>query len=89
MLARGWADRNYHPPLTESADTVLRRIGPVAEAWHGAEDGRIRVGLPPLIPWGCSDGAIRATGAAWGGGRAARPEHCPAGGLFAQIYRPQ
>ena len=28
VLARGWADRNYHPPLTESADTVLRRIGP-------------------------------------------------------------
>jgi len=70
VLARGWADRNYHPPLTESADTVLRRIGPVAEAWHGAEDGRIRVGLAPLIPWGCSDDAMRATVAAcrsWGG----------------------
>ena len=70
VLARGWADRNYHPPLTESADTVLRRIGPVVEAWHGAEDGRIRVGLAPLIPWGCSDGAMRATVAAcrsWGG----------------------
>lgn len=70
VLARGWADRNYHPPLTESADMVLERIGPVVDVWHGAEDGRVQVGLAPLIPWGCSDEAMQTTVAAcraWGG----------------------
>lgn len=70
LLASGWADRNYHPPLTESAPTVLDRIGPVKSAWHGAMDDRIRVGLAPLIPWGCSDRAMESTVAAcraWGG----------------------
>lgn len=69
-LARGWADRNYHPPLTESAETILKRIEPIRRVWHGAADGRITVGLAPLIPWGCSDEAIVATTAAcreWGG----------------------
>jgi|TARA_B100001971_G_scaffold74804_1_gene68966 5-methylthioadenosine/S-adenosylhomocysteine deaminase len=70
VLASGWADRNYHPPLTESADTVIDRIRPVRETWHGAMDGRISVGLAPLIPWGCSDEAMNSTVSAcrsWGG----------------------
>ena len=50
VLASGWADRNYHPPLTESAQTVLERINPVYEKWHGFENNRIQVGLAPLIP---------------------------------------
>ncbi|MCH2433243.1 MAG: amidohydrolase [Acidimicrobiales bacterium] len=70
VLASGWADRNYHPPLTESADTVIDRIRPVQAAWHGAMDGRISVGLAPLIPWGCSDEAMESTVSecrSWGG----------------------
>jgi len=69
-LARGWADRNYHAPLTESADTVLARVQPLHETWHGSCDGRISIGLAPLIPWGCSDDAMLATADAarsWGG----------------------
>ncbi len=70
ILASGWADRNYHPPLTESAQTVIGRINPVREKWHGAENNRVQVGLAPLIPWGCSDAAMIETVAAarsWGG----------------------
>ena len=70
MLASGWADRNYYPPLTESADMVLERIEPVKATWNAAMDDRIRVGLAPLIPWGCSDEAMGSTVAAcrsWGG----------------------
>ncbi len=70
VLASGWADRNYHPPLTESAQTVISRIGPVHEKWHGAENNRIQVGLAPLIPWGCSNDAMSETISAtrsWGG----------------------
>ena len=69
VLASGWADRNYHPPLTESAQTVLERINPVYEKWHGFENNRIQIGLAPLIPWGCSDEAMTETVAvtrAWG-----------------------
>ncbi|HAQ05084.1 MAG: amidohydrolase family protein [Acidimicrobiales bacterium] len=70
ILASGWADRNYHPPLTESAKEVVSRIRSVHEKWHGAENNRIQVGLAPLIPWGCSDSAMTETVTAtrsWGG----------------------
>ncbi len=71
LLARGWADRNYEPALTESAATVLERAERVRARWHGHDGGRIRIELAPLIPWGCSDEAMRSTVAAsrsWGAG---------------------
>ncbi len=69
LLARGWANRNYEPRLTESTDVVLERTAAVARRWHGAADGRIRVETAPLIPWGCSDNAIeRAYSASPSGG---------------------
>lgn len=71
LLAHGWADRNYHPPLVEDADTAIRRAGAAHDRWDGHDEGRIRVELAPLIPWGCSDDAMRATVAAaraWGRG---------------------
>ncbi len=71
LLARGWADRNYEPNLTESAATVLDRTRRVRDLWHGHDNDRIRVELAPLIPWGCSDEAMQATVAqarAWGAG---------------------
>lgn len=71
LLARGWADRNYEPRLTETVPEVLERTSAVARRWHGAGDGRIRVETAPLIPWGCSDEAVRAATAAsrsWGAG---------------------
>ena len=71
LLAHGWADRNYHEPLMESAETAIARTEIVRERWDGHDDDRIRVELAPLIPWGCSDEAMRATVAAargWGRG---------------------
>ncbi len=71
LLARGWADRNYEPSLTESADMVIQRTRRVRDRWHGHDDDRIRIEMAPLIPWGCSDEAMRATVAearAWGAG---------------------
>jgi len=71
LLARGWADRNYEPSLAESADQVLERTRRVRDRWHGHDDDRIRVELAPLIPWGCSDDAMKATvadGRSWGAG---------------------
>ena len=71
LLARGWADRNYEPSLSEEAETVIERTRRVRETWHGHADDRIRVELAPLIPWGCSDDAMRETVAQarrWGAG---------------------
>ena len=61
LMARGWADRNYEPMMTESAEVILERTDHVRQRWHGHDDDRIRIELAPLIPWGCSDDAMRAT----------------------------
>ncbi len=55
LLARGWADMNYHPALMESPDRIISETTRIFEQYHGKADGRIRVEFGPLIPWGCSD----------------------------------
>ena len=64
VLARGWADRNYEPRLSETGPQVVERTSEVAQRWNGAADDRIRVETAPLIPWGCSDEAMRTATAA-------------------------
>ncbi len=71
LLARGWADRNYEPSLSEDAGTIIDRTTALRERWHGHDDDRIRIETAPLIPWGCSDEAMQATIAdarSWGAG---------------------
>ena len=71
LLARGWADRNYEPSLSETADQVISRTRRVRDRWHGHDNDRIRVEFAPLIPWGCSDEAMKTTVAearSWGVG---------------------
>jgi 5-methylthioadenosine/S-adenosylhomocysteine deaminase len=71
LLAHGWADRNYHPTLEQTAEQAVARAGAARRRWDGHDDDRIRVELAPLIPWGCSDEAMRTTVAAarsWGRG---------------------
>jgi len=62
VLARGWADRNYHPPLTETAEEVVVRTDAVAARFDDGD--MITVENAPLIPWGCSDEAMLITGQA-------------------------
>ncbi len=71
LLAHGWADRNYHPALEQTAEQAVARAEAALRRWDGCNDDRIRVELAPLIPWGCSDEAIRTTVSAarsWGRG---------------------
>lgn len=71
LLASGWADRNYEPRLTETSGQVVERTSGIASKWQNASNGRLRLETGPLIPWGCSDGAVQETTAAsraWGGG---------------------
>ena len=58
-LARGWADQNYEPQLSESADVILERTNRLRDRWE--THPRIRIEFAPLIPWGCSDDTMRAT----------------------------
>ena len=64
LLAHGWADRNYHPSLEQTAEQAVARAEAARRRWDGHDDDRIRVELAPLIPWGCSDDAMRTTVAA-------------------------
>ena len=71
LLAHGWADRNYHSELEQTAEQAVARADAARRRWDGRHEDRIRVELAPLIPWGCSDEAMRATVSAarsWGRG---------------------
>ena len=61
MLARGWADQDYHPAFMETPDQIIRETTRLRETWQGAGDGRIQVEFAPLIPWGCSDATMLRT----------------------------
>ncbi|MGQ0652178.1 MAG: amidohydrolase family protein [Betaproteobacteria bacterium] len=50
-LARGYHARNYAPDFIESIDEQDRRVEALAKKWHGAEDGRLRLSLGPVLPW--------------------------------------
>jgi 5-methylthioadenosine/S-adenosylhomocysteine deaminase len=60
-LARGWADRNYHPAFQETPDQIVATMTRLYEQWHGAAEGRVRIAFGPLIPWGCSEETLRRT----------------------------
>lgn len=61
LLARGWADHNYHPIFMESPTTIVSEMKRLLQTWQGAANGRIRIEFGPLIPWGCSDQTVRET----------------------------
>ncbi len=71
LLARGWADMDYHPILMETPERIISETSRLHDQWQGGADGRIRVEYGPLIPWGCSDHTMLETAAIsrqWGAG---------------------
>jgi 5-methylthioadenosine/S-adenosylhomocysteine deaminase len=71
MLARGWADNNYHPSLQETPERIISETTRLYEKWHKTHNGRIQVEFGPLIPWGCTDQTMLATyelSQSWGTG---------------------
>ena len=61
LIARGWADRNYHPAFQETPDKIIAAVTALYQTWHNQADGRVRVEFGPLIPWGCSEDTLRRT----------------------------
>lgn len=74
VLARGWADRNYHPPLIETHNQVIERTAKVADRFDDGDLLTVENG--PLIPWGCSDQAMETTTAAVRSRRRGIHVHC-------------
>ncbi len=71
LLARGWADMDYHPALMETPERIIHETERLRATWQNASDGRIRVEYAPLIPWGCSDETMLQTDSisqGWGSG---------------------
>jgi len=61
MLARGWADYNYHPNFMESPAQIISEMERLLRSWQNSANGRIRIEFGPLIPWGCSDETMKQT----------------------------
>lgn len=55
ILARGWADQDYHPSLMETQERIINETTRLHKKWQLEHKGRIRVEFGPLIPWGCTD----------------------------------
>jgi 5-methylthioadenosine/S-adenosylhomocysteine deaminase len=71
LLARGWADMDYHPAFMESQEQIVNETTRLREKWEVAGNGRIRVEFGPLIPWGCTDDTMCRThdiSQTWGAG---------------------
>jgi 5-methylthioadenosine/S-adenosylhomocysteine deaminase len=71
LIARGWADRNYHATFQETPERVIEVMTALYQTWHNKAEGRVRVEFGPLIPWGCSESTLRRTVAlarSWGVG---------------------
>ncbi len=61
LLARGWADTDYHPTLMETPELIISETTRLRERWELNGNGRIRVEFGPLIPWGCTEDTMRQT----------------------------
>jgi 5-methylthioadenosine/S-adenosylhomocysteine deaminase len=71
LLARGWADQDYHPAFMESPDQIISETVRLREQWQLAGNDRIRVEFGPLIPWGCTEDTMSRThdiSQQWGAG---------------------
>ncbi len=53
-LCRGFTDQAYQPELMETPARIFAAMDDLSARWHGGEQGRLRVSLGPLNPWGCS-----------------------------------
>jgi 5-methylthioadenosine/S-adenosylhomocysteine deaminase len=71
LMARGWADVNYHPAFIETGDEVLERMEDLVSRWNHHPSGRIRVEFGPLAATMCSEETLQRTyerAKAWGVG---------------------
>ena len=71
LLARGWADKDYHPAFMEPPEQIISETTRLRESWQRVGNDRIRVEFGPLIPWGCTEDTMSRTheiSRQWGAG---------------------
>lgn len=61
MLARGWADRNYHSAFLETPQEIYDRITGLIKRWNGHSSGRIHIEFGPLSQLRCSNETMKRT----------------------------
>ena len=49
LLARGWADKDYHPAFMEKQEQIIGETARLRDKWQLAGNDRIRVEFGPLI----------------------------------------
>jgi len=53
-LCRTFGNRLPHKPLEETKETILEELRRLKEKWHGKVNGRLKLMVGPLNPWGCT-----------------------------------
>jgi 5-methylthioadenosine/S-adenosylhomocysteine deaminase len=61
VVARAYHARNFAPEFIESKAEQDARVEALHAEWHGAEDGRLRLSIGPLLPWIVEIDDLRAT----------------------------
>lgn len=62
VLARGYADRYYHPQILETPEVIHHEMERLVKKWHGSSSGRLQVSPSPLSPVRCTAETLRWTG---------------------------
>jgi 5-methylthioadenosine/S-adenosylhomocysteine deaminase len=60
-VARATQSRLFDPRFCETAAEQAERVGRLAGRWHGAEGGRLRLSIGPLLPWVVDEQGFRDT----------------------------
>lgn len=60
-VARATETRLFDPRFCETVEQQAERVGRLAGRWHGAEGGRLRLSIGPLLPWVVDEHGFRET----------------------------
>ncbi|MCG6205359.1 amidohydrolase family protein [Rhodopseudomonas sp. HC1] len=60
-VARATEARAFDPRFCETAAEQASRVARLAGRWHGAERGRLRLSIGPLLPWVLDEAGFRIT----------------------------
>lgn len=61
MVARAFEARHFDPAFAETPAEQTRRVTALARDWHGADNGRLRLAIGPLLPWAVDESMLRHT----------------------------
>lgn len=60
-VARATEAKSFDPRFCETSAEQATRVARLAGRWHGAESGRLRLSIGPLLPWVLDEAGFRLT----------------------------